>query len=393
MEAADVLADQVEGVRVEGQGRSRPRGPRAALAIESLELVLPRRPRSPGVGLLGEPPQRVLALRPPQRREIVEQRVRPHIRGVSLAVGNIVGQRNAPGQVGPRDADVLKAFLDDVYDFIAAIVRFDELGMDLEMLEQRLIVLGQPKEEVRLFDLLGLLVMYRAGAAIVEVLLLLERLAAFAVQALVIVLVEHRLAGLWTAGVPQPAEQLLYSEFVALVGRADELVVGNAQRGPRVLEVLGVLVDIRLRGKASLSGALGDFLAVFIGAGQEVRLVAALAMRAGDHVSDDLFVRVAQVRAAVDVVDGGGDVKARQRMLLCSGRPCSISIRSSAIHSASVPRHPERDSGCAFPSRRNCSPRIRGRGPAAVRTSRSGARPPRRRAPRPPLERHPGASP
>ena len=39
-------------------------------------------------------------------------------------------------------------------------------------------------------------------------------------------------------------------------------------------------------------------------------------MGAGDHVGDDFFVGVAEVRLAVDVVDGGRDVEAFAHLLL-----------------------------------------------------------------------------
>ena len=52
-----------------------------------------------------------------------------------------------------------------------------------------------------------------------------------------------------------------------------------------------------------------DFLAVFIETGKIENFLPETPARAGDYVGDDLFVGVAEVRLAVDVVNGGGDVK------------------------------------------------------------------------------------
>ncbi len=70
--------------------------------------------------------------------------------------------------------------------------------------------------------------------------------------------------------------------------------------------------------------------------GQEKRLLPQAAPRPGNHVGDDLFVGMAEVRLAVDVVNGGCDVKSlahlpptvKERRPLgknphCGGRGCS----------------------------------------------------------------------
>jgi hypothetical protein len=72
VEAADVLADQMERV---GELRGRGAGPRRArpsLTVQVLELVLTRRAGTAHVALARQPPERVTALRPAERREVVE---------------------------------------------------------------------------------------------------------------------------------------------------------------------------------------------------------------------------------------------------------------------------------------------------------------------------------
>ena len=55
---------------------------------------------------------------------------------------------------------------------------------------------------------------------------------------------------------------------------------------------------------------LVDVLRMFVVAHQKVRLDAAETFVTGDDVRRDFFVRRAEMRAAVDVVDGGGEIEA-----------------------------------------------------------------------------------
>src|SRR6185503_19981835 len=99
-------------------------------------------------------------------------------------------------------------------------------------------------------------------------------------------------------------------ELVARLGRANDVVVGDRKLLPRTLELRRQLVDERLRRLARVGRGFRDFLAVLVGARQEVRGVPALAMESRERVREHLFIGVTQVGSAVDVVDGGGDVEA-----------------------------------------------------------------------------------
>jgi hypothetical protein len=233
----------------------------------------------------------------------------PDVRDVALATLDLLGQRDAPREVGSRDTDVLEATLDDVGHLLAAVVRPDEVRMRLEVLEQRLVVLREAEEEVALLHLLGLHLVLGTAALLVEVLVRLEAFAALAVQPLVRLLVKHGLTGLGAQRVLEPAEQLLHGEVVALVGRADELVVLHVQRAPRVLEGLRQLVHERGGRLARSGGGARDLLAVLVGARQIVGGVALLAMAAGEGIGEDLLVRMTQVGTAIHVVDRGRDVE------------------------------------------------------------------------------------
>ena len=180
------------------------------------------------------------------------------------------------------------------------------------MLQERVVVLGEPKEEVGLLHLPGLHPVQEAAAFLVEILLGLEALAALAVEAFVGLLVEHGLPGLGAQGVVQPPEQLLDGQPVLGVGGAEELVVLDVQRLPGRDERLGQLVHERGRRLPRLGGGPDDLLAVLVRARQVIGGVTLLAVAAGDGVGQDLLVGVAQVGPAVHVVDGGGDVETGQ---------------------------------------------------------------------------------
>src|SRR4029077_2459186 len=98
---------------------------------------------------------------------------------------------------------------------------------------------------------------------------------------------------------PQRADDAL----VMRARRANEAVVGDAERFPARVEARRDLVDELLwREPAPLRG-LFDFLAVLVGAGEEPRVVAAHAVKARERVGDDRAERVTEVRDVVDVVD------------------------------------------------------------------------------------------
>jgi hypothetical protein len=98
--------------------------------------------------------------------------------------------------------------------------------------------------------------------------------------------------------------------------RTDEVVVGDAEAVPRLAEAGGVAVGLFLGRDARFLGGLGDLQAVFVGACEEVGVVTEQAMPAGDGVSDDGRIGVADVRGVVDVVDRRGDVEAADPLRL-----------------------------------------------------------------------------
>ena len=81
---------------------------------------------------------------------------------------------------------------------------------------------------------------------------------------------------------------------MALVGRADEEVVGELELAGQRLEARGVAVGELLRLDSLGARRVGDRLAVLVGAGEEEDVLAALAHVAREHVGGDRLVGVAR---------------------------------------------------------------------------------------------------
>ena len=148
--------------------------------------------------------------------------------------------------------------------------------------------------------------MDQAGVVRPDLGLGLEVGAARAVPALVEALVD-------VAVVVDALDDLLDLRHVLGVGGADEEVVGGVDAPDELAELRRVAVDQLLRRHPLALGRQRDRLAVLVGAGEKERVVAALAVVAGEHVGGDRRVRVAEMGLGVDVVDRRGDVEAHGR--------------------------------------------------------------------------------
>ena len=235
-----------------------------------------------------------------QRRAVVEQRVDPYIHHMT----RIKVHRDAPGEAGARDAQVLKTRLDEVVDHLVdAACRLEE-GAALQQLLHGLGVFRETEE-------VGLLLGVLDGAAAVGALAVdelglgPEALAVLAVFAAVLALVD-------VAVVVHLAEHALDGLDVIIVGRADEAVVGDVHQLPQVKDALLAGDDPvdEFLGRDARSLGLGlDLLAVLVGARQEHDVIAAQALVAGDRVGRHGAVGVADVQLVRGVVDRGRDIK------------------------------------------------------------------------------------
>ena len=96
---------------------------------------------------------------------------------------------------------------------------------------------------------------------------------------------------------------------MARLGRAHEIVVGQLQFRRKRLPDHRQVIAIRLRRLPFRLRRLLHLLPVLVQPRQEEYLLSQAPPRPGDDVRHDFLVGVAQVRLAIDVIDGGRDIK------------------------------------------------------------------------------------
>ena len=273
---------------------ARHRQPRAHQHRRPDDAVKPRDVLADDVQV-GRPPRLEQRLVGPvaDRGRVVDQRVEPH---VDDAVG-VEGQRNAPRLARAADRDVLQAALQQPEDLVAANLGLQELRVRLEVREQRIAVLREAEEVVLLLDPLGRPLVHGAQP-LDEVLLLLEGLAPDAVPALVVARVDVARRG-------ARLHHSLHGRPVPRLGRPDEVVEGDRQARPHLAEHPLHVVAVRHRVLSEVARTTEHVLRVLVVAHEEPRIEAGQPLVTRDHVGCDLLVGRAEVRPAVDVVDGG----------------------------------------------------------------------------------------
>jgi hypothetical protein len=229
--------------------------------------------------------------------QVVLERVDPDVHDVPW----VPGDGHPPGEAGPRDGEVLEPLLDEGDDLAPAGLGADELRVVAVVLQQPVGVLGDAEEVVLLPDGVDRSAVDRA-VAVDQLLGAVELLAGHTVQALVAVQVDVAL-------VVQLLPQVLHGQHVALLGGADEVVVGDVQLGPGGLPPLHDLVGPGLRVEPAGLGRPGHLLAVLVGPGEEQHPVPVGTTPTRQHVGRDGGVGVADVRQVVDVVDRGGELE------------------------------------------------------------------------------------
>ena len=168
--------------------------------------------------------------------------------------------------------------------------------------EQPVLVGRELEEVVVLADELDVAAALRAGVVLVELLFGEVRLARDAVPALVG-------PGVDLAALVERAQQRLDPLFVTRLGGADEVVVGDVEHLPGLVELRGHAVGPLQRRDAVLGGRLFDLLTVLVEAGEEPDVVTAHAPVARQCVGCDGRVRGPEVGNRVHVVDRRGQIE------------------------------------------------------------------------------------
>ena len=237
---------------------------------------------------------RIFVVHEAERRRVVEQRVDPDVHDMLGVEVN----RDAPLEARAGDAEVLQARVNEVVDHLVdAGARQQEVRVD-EQVTHAVRVLGQAEE-------IGLLLGVHNGAAAVgaaavdELALGPEALAGGAVLADILALVDVALF-------IHLLEDFLDGGNMVVVGGADEAVIADVHQLPQILDALGALDDVideLLRRNTGLLGLQLDLLAVLVGAGQELDVVALQPLVAGHSVGSDGAVGMADVQLIAGIID------------------------------------------------------------------------------------------
>ncbi len=245
--------------------------------------------------------ERVLVAPVAGDREVVDERVVPHVEDVA----GVPWHRHAPRERGARDGDVAQTATDEAERLVALGDRPDEVGVGVVVLEQPLFERAQLEEVVLLGHLDHRPPVHRA-LAVDQLVLGVVVLARDAVEADVDAQLDEPV-------VVDPLQEFLDDLVVPGLGRADEVVVGDLERPPGLDEALRGAVRPRLGRHVRRLGRLDDLGPVLVGARHEPDVVARQAVPARQRVGVHRRIRRADVWRVVDVVDRGGQVVGRHR--------------------------------------------------------------------------------
>jgi hypothetical protein len=96
---------------------------------------------------------------------------------------------------------------------------------------------------------------------------------------------------------------------MSLLGGANEIVVGNVEPHPELLESLMKFIDMFLRAHTNVIGGLLDFLPMLIGAGQKKDFNPFETFVTGNYIRRDGGVGMAYMGDIVHVINRSGDIK------------------------------------------------------------------------------------
>src|SRR5262249_61344333 len=161
-----------------------------------------------------------------ERGDVVDQRVEPDV-GEVLVVER---QRDSPLQTLARPANrqILQGIPKEAEDLVAIALRADHVWPALDLIDQPLLVFRHLEEVVLLLDV-GQRAQVIGALAVHDLLLRIETLAAEAILAPVRAEVD-------LTRFPERLQNPLHDVLVPLFGRADEVIIDDAETLPRVSE-------------------------------------------------------------------------------------------------------------------------------------------------------------
>ena len=121
-----------------------------------------------------------------------------------------------------------------------------------------------------------------------------------------------------------------HDTLVTVIRGGGPAIETHVQLVPKRGEVLRDAFDKLRRALPRLFGALLHLLAVLIHAGEEVHLASREPLKPRHDIGEHLFIRVADVRRRVGVINGGRDVEGLHGapFMPSGGRSCKCSVQA-----------------------------------------------------------------
>jgi len=239
-------------------------------------------------------------------RHVVDQRVEPDVHHVRV----VAGHRDPPLQGGSGDGLVAHAPLEEADDLVVAAARHNALQILFVIGQELVDVLRRAEEVALLLHHLKRPFAVGTGFVLAHAALGNVRLAGDAVPPLVLPFIDVAL-------IEELLEDGLHRLVVTLLGGADEVVVGDVERLPEILEVAHRPVGKFARREPLGCGALLNLLSVLVGPGEEENVEPLHPFVPAHRVGGDGRVGMPDVRDVVDVVDRGGEVEALLFVHVC----------------------------------------------------------------------------
>lgn len=231
------------------------------------------------------------------RGQVVHQGVEPYIHHVL----RVKGHRNAPGEAGAGHAEVLQAALHELDHFISAGFRLNEIGMFFDIFHPAVRIFGHFKEIGILTHPLQRTAAVRADMVRRKLVFRPEGFVGDAVPAFILAKVNVSL-------VIGPLEQHLNHLLMTFFGGTDEIVVGNIEFLPQLLEKGHNAVYVLDRRNPCFLRLLLDLLSVLVTAGQKEHIIAVQSLETGHAVRNGRTVGMSDVQLRTGIVNGGGNI-------------------------------------------------------------------------------------
>ena len=229
--------------------------------------------------------------------DIVGQSVQPNVYNVSI----VEVHGDAPLEGSSRNAKVLQALLQEVvHHFIFTGNGLNEFGMLFDMFYQTIRILAH-LEEVSFF--LGRFYISTAvGALAVHQLTLRpKRFAGSTIHPYVFTLIDVALF-------VEFLKNLRYLSAMFGVGRTHKLIVRSAHHVPNVFDGTSHVIDKRLGRYAGCRRFFFNFLAVFVRTRLEEYVIALLALKTSNRISQNRFIGIPDMGFPGSVCNCGGDI-------------------------------------------------------------------------------------